>query len=73
MKFQWPFMLKSDHEKIRQENVFLRGALYEANKELKKHRKLIALLRDADPRDQGKKSTWQTWTPLDGGTASADE
>lgn len=35
-------MLKSTHEEVRKENGFLRSALNEANKELLKHKKLVA-------------------------------
>lgn len=45
-KWEWPWMWRSDHEAVRQENGFLRDALKEANKELLKHRKLIAGLKD---------------------------
>lgn len=45
IKIIWPFMLKSMHEKVRQENYVLRDALREANAELSKHRRLLAGIR----------------------------
>lgn len=42
----WPFMLKSTHEAVVRENLTLRDALREANKELVKHRRLIAGIKD---------------------------
>ena len=44
-RFNWPFMLRSTHEAVRRENVFLRDALNEANKEIRKHRTLLGGLR----------------------------
>ncbi len=38
----WPFVSKRKYESMRQENVFLRGALHEANKEIRRHQKLLA-------------------------------
>jgi hypothetical protein len=46
MKFNWPFMLRSTHDAVRVENYTLRDALREANKELVKHRQLLAGLRN---------------------------
>lgn len=45
MKFEWPFVLRSTHAAVRTENYTLRDALREANKELVKHRRLLAGLR----------------------------
>lgn len=45
---EWPLMWKSDHRKTQVENHVLRDALREANSELRKHRVLIAALRDGD-------------------------
>jgi len=45
IKAWWPFMLKSEHEQVRRENIFLKSALCEANAELRKHRLLINGLR----------------------------
>ena len=42
----WPLMLKSNHETVRRENFHLRGALRQANDELRKHRLLLGSLRD---------------------------
>jgi uncharacterized protein (DUF3084 family) len=42
---EWPLMLKSTHEAVRRENYTLRDALREANKELAKHRQLLAGIR----------------------------
>lgn len=42
----WPLMLKSTHRKVEVENHVLRDALREANAELRKHRMLIADMRD---------------------------
>lgn len=47
-KISWPLMLKSSHEAVRAENYLLRDALREANAELRKHRMLIANLRDGN-------------------------
>lgn len=44
----WPLMLKSNHEAVRRENFNLRGALQQANAELRKHRLLIGSLREGD-------------------------
>ncbi len=44
----WPLMLKSNHEAVRRENFNLRGALGQANAELRKHRLLIGSLRDGN-------------------------
>ena len=48
----WPFVTRSthaelqdEHDRIKQENWHLRGAIREANEELRKHRLLIAGLR----------------------------
>jgi len=45
MKLKWPLMLVSTHERVRLENYTLRDALREANRELLKHRQLIAALK----------------------------
>jgi hypothetical protein len=42
----WPLMLKSDHEAVRRENFNLRGALGQANAELRKHRLLLGSLKE---------------------------
>jgi len=47
-KWEWPLMFKSSHEAVRAENYLLRDALKEANAELRKHRILIAGLRDGN-------------------------
>jgi len=41
----WPFILKSNHVAVQRENYTLRDALREANKELAKHRQLLAGIR----------------------------
>jgi hypothetical protein len=41
----WPLMLRSNHEAVRRENFNLRGALSQANAELRKHRLLIGSLQ----------------------------
>ena len=48
MKISWPLMLKSNHERVRRENGMLRDALREANAELRKHRLLIAGLKQGN-------------------------
>ena len=45
----WPFVLKSTYEKVRRENVLLKDALHEANKEIRKHRLLLGGLRTQQP------------------------
>ncbi len=42
---QWPLMFKSNHLAVQRENYTLRDALREANKELAKHRSLLAGIR----------------------------
>jgi hypothetical protein len=44
----WPFMLRSNHEAIRRENFNLRGALGQANAELRKHRLLLGSLKQGN-------------------------
>lgn len=39
-------MLRSTHENVRRENYTLRDALYNANAELLKHRRLLAGIRN---------------------------
>jgi protoporphyrinogen oxidase len=46
----WPWVTRSRYERLKQENYSLRDALREANAELRKHRTLIAGLRDGDKR-----------------------
>jgi hypothetical protein len=48
MRFKWPLMLVSNHEKVRVENCLLRDALKEANAELRKHRVLLASLKQGN-------------------------
>lgn len=45
MKLEWPFVLRSTHAAVRTENYTLRDALREANKELVRHRQLLAGIR----------------------------
>jgi len=44
-RWQWPLMLRSNHEMVRQENGLLREALRNANEEIRKQRLLIGGLR----------------------------
>lgn len=46
----WPMVWKGTYEKSQAENRFLRDALHNANTELRKHRMLIASMREADPK-----------------------
>jgi len=45
---KWPLMLKSNHEAVRWENFMLRGALGQANQEIRKHRLLLGSLKDGN-------------------------
>lgn len=45
MKWQWPFVWRSDYNAVRLENYTLRDALRNSNAELHKHRRLLAQLR----------------------------
>lgn len=47
---RWPFVMRWRYERLRQENYTLRDALLQANAELRRHRALIAGLRDGDER-----------------------
>lgn len=47
MRVSWPFMLRSTHERTLRENLTLRDALREANNELRKHKMLLAGIRDS--------------------------
>jgi hypothetical protein len=46
----WPWVTRRRYEDVKQENYTLRDALREANKELLKHRTLLAGLRAGDQR-----------------------
>jgi len=50
MKIQWPFVRRLDHERLQMENYTLRDALREANKELARHRSLLAGLRAGETK-----------------------
>lgn len=47
---EWPFVSRWTYEQVRRENVFLKDALYEAQKELNKHKKLITEIREGSPK-----------------------
>lgn len=46
MKIRWPLMWVSTHEAVRLENYTLRDVLREANRELRKHKELLAGLQN---------------------------
>lgn len=46
----WPWVTRFRYERLKQENYVLRDALREANGELRRHRSVIADLRDGDRR-----------------------
>ncbi len=48
MKWQWPLVLRSTHERLQTENWSLKQHLVETQRELMKHRRLLADLANAD-------------------------
>lgn len=44
----WPFVTRKAHDRLLQENFHLRGAIRQANDELRRHRELLARLRSGE-------------------------